>query len=178
MFCRVAGCEKPVFVARVGLCKTHYHRWKRRGDLEISRAIPDLTRMCAVAGCGRPSKARGLCPTHYQYNRRYGQPSPRLKPRGGVPRTPPEGTVSTDGYRYATRNGRVVLMHREKMAEILGRPLLSSESVHHKNGQRSDNRPENLELWTRWQPAGQRVEDKVKWAVELLALYAPERLRS
>ena len=51
------------------------------------------------------------------------------------------------------------------METILGRPLLSSEHVHHKNGQRTDNRPENLEMWDGRQPAGQRVEDKIDWAI-------------
>jgi hypothetical protein len=44
------------------------------------------------------------------------------------------------------------------------------------NGVRDDNRPENLELWSKSQPAGQRVADKVSWALEILKLYAPERL--
>lgn len=57
------------------------------------------------------------------------------------------------------------------MEQMLGRKLLPSESVHHKNGVRDDNRPGNLELWTRSQPYGQRVEDKIAWAKELLALY-------
>ena len=57
------------------------------------------------------------------------------------------------------------------MAEVLGRPLLRSENVHHINGCRSDNRPANLELWVTHQPSGQRPEDLVAWAHEILARY-------
>ena len=57
------------------------------------------------------------------------------------------------------------------MERILGRPLAPTENVHHRNGVRHDNRPENLELWVKSQPCGQRVWDVVAWARTIIARY-------
>ena len=63
------------------------------------------------------------------------------------------------------------MQHRVIMAEDIGRPLFRHENVHHINGQRDDNRIENLELWSKSQPSGQRVADKVAWAIDFLSEY-------
>src|SRR2546428_9821753 len=60
------------------------------------------------------------------------------------------GYVTTQGYREIAVDGAkrgMMLEHRSVMERILGRELLSTESVHHKNGDRLGNRPDNLELW-------------------------------
>jgi hypothetical protein len=67
--------------------------------------------------------------------------------------------------------GQYVFEHILVTEQVLGRHLLAHEAVHHRNSVRDDNRPKNLELWTRPQPAGIRVSDAVAWAREILALY-------
>ena len=69
-----------------------------------------------------------------------------------------------------------ILEHRAVMMGVLGRKLERHEHVHHKNGITTDNRPENLELWTSSHPPGQRKEDIIAWAVDVLRKYDPSLL--
>lgn len=89
------------------------------------------------------------------------------------PKRFPVGTrkVDTDGYvRVKTVHGWRS-EHVHVMQEHLGRLLQRGETVHHRNGVRGDNRVENLELWAKSQPSGQRVADLLAWAHEIIERY-------
>ena len=107
---------------------------------------------------------------HYARARKYGDTGPA---ESYYPRGRGNGSVSKSGYLIVTdpATGRRIPEHRLVMEQTLGRFLWPDETVHHINGVRDDNRPENLELWSKSQPAGQRVEDKITWAIELLERY-------
>jgi hypothetical protein len=144
----------------------HYKR-KRRGLPDWDKLIaPRMKRggNCAVDGCDRPVYAKGHCSMHHQRVATLGHADPG--PAGLLRAASGEGSDDGRGYRVITINGKRHMEHRYVMEQHLGRPLLPGENIHHRNGMRSDNRLENLELWVKVQPTGQRVADLVAFVVD------------
>lgn len=116
---------------------------------------------CSISECLEARDTKGYCKKHYLRFWRHGDPHIIKKAENGM------GHINSEGYRIIAGKYE----HRTVMEGVLGRELLPGENVHHKNGIRHDNTPENLELWVEIQPTGQRVEDLVKLAKTILETY-------
>lgn len=175
--CSIEDCEGGVYAR--GWCIHHYENNRLRGDPlatgpgQGKRPYPPKWEgaICAVEGCERDDVlTAGYCRMHYNRWQRTGDVGPAQRLKGAYG----EGWVTRHGYRsipHPRRPGRQILEHRLVMEQVLGRELEGTENVHHINGQRADNRPENLELWVTAQPSGQRVEDVVAWMREYIAAH-------
>lgn len=172
--CTVPGCEEISFTKSGAKCSVHWYQESK--GLEI---LPRKNAKCRFEGCPKlaltKGSYRGWCNGH-KVQLKQGRELKSLNHRersGGTWR------VNNQGYAVTKipRTDKVVLQHRLVMEQHLQRTLLPWENVHHINGDRLDIRIENLELWSKAQPPGQRVEDKTQWAIEWLQTYKPEVLK-
>lgn len=93
-----------------------------------------------------------------------------------------QGTITWQGYKRLPGKGHpnsqkssgCILEHVLVMSNYLGRPLNKGETVHHKNGDRLDNRIENLELRASNHGPGQNILDILKWCKDFINQYEHE----
>lgn len=170
--CSVSGCQETKHKAH-GLCQFHYERAREGRKLELAKRPKIKGAICKIDGCNARHRTGGYCNKHYTRFINHGDVNfSYFKKEKGDGKNWHENSL---GYivRFeptnpnAGHNGQVY-QHRHVMSQIIGRPLHKHENVHHINGDRTDNRPENLELWTKSQPSGQRMQDKIEWAIEFL----------
>lgn len=164
--CTVDGCDKPNEAN--GYCTMHRWRIRQHGSPGTAEPMkrgrqPAPPAPCTVDGCDRMrNHGSPYCKLHRARVWRTGEVGPAQPTRvRGVVRPTREGYV-----RLTMPDGRRVLEHVHVMEQDLGRRLVDGENVHHKNGIKNDNDPDNLELWLVMQPTGQRVQDLMAYIAE------------
>jgi HNH endonuclease len=75
------------------------------------------------------------------------------------------GHVNGQGYRLISVKGKRLVEHRYVASQMLGRPLTPDEIVHHKDGNRRNNSPDNLQVMTKKEHAQLDANSKKFWHI-------------
>jgi endogenous inhibitor of DNA gyrase (YacG/DUF329 family) len=171
---KASAFREHVFCSRRCYVQSDYHRCtvsaanKVRNPIDTHEEVPCLA--CGTSIVRNRSQFRGrraFCNSACRSAYRAESAEPQITEDGYV------RLFVGRGSRGADKSGHI-LEHRKVMQDYLDRALFPHENVHHVHGDKSDNRLENLELWTTSQPSGQRVEDKLAWARDFLAQYSEQ----
>lgn len=127
-------------------------------------------KMCGIEKMCWSNKAQFCSPQCNGKFKRSADYKPKPKPQGPNHAHWKKGKIYDKSSGYVNiyvgpqerTSSRYRLEHRVVMEQVLGRKLEKWEQVHHKNGIRYDNRPENLELWSKPQPPGQRATEVIR----------------
>lgn len=187
-FKRIANRNKPVCVCECECCgdEIHVHASNLvsgntnscRGSLKFvdltGQRFGKLVAVSKVSGGGKDTRWLCRCDCGKEVVRfAHGLKSSKVPHCGCVrKRCRRNGYVflSLPNHPNADSQGKVY-EHVVIMSQQIGRALLPEETVHHKNGVKDDNRPENLELWASNHPSGQRTEDLVEHYMAGLVKY-------
>lgn len=99
--------------------------------------MPYAKKLCSIDGCGNVCHAKGWCSTHHRRWKLTGDPLKTVN-------RPPGSGFFANGYKAEQIGGVKKFEHVRIAEQVLGKPLPPGAVVHHANGDRSDNRKENL----------------------------------